>query len=139
MTPDSSHGDNILRECLELVQFNRELSLGGPRLKELQRELEHLLEKPWHGCLPESQMEFVCEINIHPPQPTSVGRTGVFLFPNLSVCPECGSAQFTIPAKELRVLHQRQLPKQLRICGPRSRRGQNKTECPEDDPSSVGW
>jgi hypothetical protein len=64
MRPDSSCARqlNILRECLELVRFNNELDQCGPRLRELEHELERAINAPPIACVPATTMELVSEI-----------------------------------------------------------------------------
>jgi hypothetical protein len=100
---------DILQGCLELVQFNEELNQGGPTLAELKCRLEQAADARCPKCAFESQMQFVTEVNVHLPNPYSE-QVGIFLFPRLSVCPNCGSAQFKVPSEDLRRLVQQAKP-----------------------------
>lgn len=55
-------------------------------------------------CESEDQRQFQAEINIHFAGLEALNKAGVLLFPTVLICLNCGSAQFTIPEKELRQL-----------------------------------
>jgi hypothetical protein len=52
-------------------------------------------------CTSTNQAEFPAEVNIHFPGLSNAGKPGVFVFPKLLVCLDCGSSSFTTPAFEL--------------------------------------
>jgi hypothetical protein len=51
-------------------------------------------------CQSNNQREFSAEINIHP----SAFEGGIFVFPKLVVCLDCGFTEFSLPKTELRLL-----------------------------------
>ena len=53
------------------------------------------------SCGSSNQAEFTAETLIHSGGLKNLDKPGVWLFPELLVCLECGSAQATIPASEL--------------------------------------
>ena len=52
-------------------------------------------------CTSSNQTEFPAEVHIHFPHLRNGGKPGVFVFPRLLVCLDCGSSSFTIAASEL--------------------------------------
>lgn len=56
------------------------------------------------ACNSESTRTFRSEVLIHFPGLDGLKKPIVFLFPVLIVCFQCGSAEFKVPEKELRVL-----------------------------------
>ena len=56
------------------------------------------------SCESHNQAEFTAEINLHFRGSRNIDNPGVFMFPNVSVCLDCGSSRFTIPEAELRKL-----------------------------------
>jgi len=56
------------------------------------------------SCGSEKQAEFGAEMNIHFPGLKSGGKPGVWVFPKVVVCFDCGLALFTTPEAELRLL-----------------------------------
>lgn len=56
------------------------------------------------SCKSEKQAEFGAEMNIHFPSPEGLDKAGVWVFPKLMVCFDCGSALFAIAETELRLL-----------------------------------
>ena len=52
-------------------------------------------------CTSKNQTEFPAEVNIHFPDLRNVDKVGVFVFPRLLVCRDCGSSSFMTPAPEL--------------------------------------
>jgi hypothetical protein len=53
-------------------------------------------------CGSTSQMEFPAEVNIHFPSCLrNADEVGVFVYPRLLVCRDCGSSSFMTPAPEL--------------------------------------
>ena len=57
-------------------------------------------------CASDSQRSFNGEIAIHFPGLNGLDKPIVWVFPNLAVCLACGSAEFIVPERELRVLVQ---------------------------------
>jgi hypothetical protein len=55
-------------------------------------------------CQSANQREFTAEINIHFPGSKGLTIPTVCVFPPLSVCLDCGAAQFTIHEPELKKL-----------------------------------
>lgn len=60
--------------------------------------------KNCHGCGSPRQRAFSGEVGIHFPGIEGLNKPLVFVFPKLSVCFDCGIAQFIVPEKELQVL-----------------------------------
>jgi hypothetical protein len=56
------------------------------------------------SCLSSNRCEFSAEMNIHFPGMTGLTMPTVWVFPSLHVCLQCGSAEFNIPAEQLRAL-----------------------------------
>jgi hypothetical protein len=56
---------------------------------------------PCTVCTSGNQREFPAEVNIHFPGLRNSGNPGVFVFPKLLVCLDCGSSTFTTPTTEL--------------------------------------
>ena len=52
-------------------------------------------------CNSSNQAEFPSEVNIHLPGLKSADEPGVFVFPILLVCLDCGTSTFTTPQSEL--------------------------------------
>jgi hypothetical protein len=49
------------------------------------------------SCRSHNQAEFTAEMIVHLPGPENLDKPGVWLFPQLSVCLDCGVSRFTIP------------------------------------------
>ena len=49
------------------------------------------------SCQSLNQAEFTAEMIVHLPGRENIGKPGVWLFPKLSVCVDCGVSRFTIP------------------------------------------
>jgi len=47
-------------------------------------------------CLSRNQIEMNTEINIHYGGPADYGDPGIFLYPKVMVCLDCGVSQFTV-------------------------------------------
>jgi hypothetical protein len=62
-------------------------------------------------CVSGTQAEVTAEINIQFSGATNIDRPGIFVFPNLLVCLECGFSRFTMPETELAM---------LAMCSPRN-------------------
>lgn len=52
-------------------------------------------------CTSRHQAEFNAEVNIHFPGLTNADKPGIFVFPKLLVCLNCGFSRFMTPASEL--------------------------------------
>ena len=52
-------------------------------------------------CASGNQREFPAEVNIHFPGFKNADKPGIFVFPILLVCLDCGSSSFMTPASEL--------------------------------------
>ena len=57
-------------------------------------------------CASDSQRSFNGEIAVHFPLVDGLRQPIVWVFPKLAVCLACGSAEFIVPERELRVLVQ---------------------------------
>jgi hypothetical protein len=58
------------------------------------------------ACTSDNQSSFNCEIAIHFPGLKGLEKPIVWVFPKLAVCLRCGSTEFIVPERELRVLVQ---------------------------------
>ena len=56
---------------------------------------------PCTFCGSGNQREFPGEVNIHLPDLRTSHNAGVFVFPRLLVCLDCGSSMFMTPTSEL--------------------------------------
>ena len=56
------------------------------------------------SCRSENQRKFNSEINVHLSGLKNLDKPPVFVFPRLSVCLDCGFAEFAIPEAELCLL-----------------------------------
>jgi hypothetical protein len=59
---------------------------------------------PCQSCGSINQSKFKGEIVIHFPGPKNIDKTGVWVFPDLVLCLDCGAAEFAVPEAELRLL-----------------------------------
>ena len=59
---------------------------------------------PCKSCGSVNQSKFIGEICIHFPELKKVDKPVVWVFPELVVCLDCGTAQFAVPEGELRQL-----------------------------------
>ena len=59
------------------------------------------------SCHSRNQQQFPAEINIHFPGIKGLDKPTVWVFPTISVCLDCGAAQFTIPDRERKQLADR--------------------------------
>lgn len=59
------------------------------------------------SCGSEKLGNFTSEICIHFPGLRNVDMPGVFVFPGITICLNCGMAQFVIPTAELHLLAKR--------------------------------
>ena len=53
------------------------------------------------GCLSRNQVEMNTEINIHYSSVAYPGNPGIFVFPTVMICLDCGVSQFTVDEDEL--------------------------------------
>jgi hypothetical protein len=56
------------------------------------------------SCGSGKQITFPAEINIHHTGLNNLDKPGVFVFPNVLVCLDCGYSRFTTPETELALL-----------------------------------
>ena len=59
---------------------------------------------PCERCDSQNQKTFGSEVAIHFPGLDGLNKPIVWVFPRLSVCLNCGFTDFTVPARELKVL-----------------------------------
>ena len=57
-----------------------------------------------HSCSSKNQQLFNGEVAVHFAGRDGLNKPIVWVFPKLTVCVDCGVAQFTVPEQELRVL-----------------------------------
>ena len=57
-----------------------------------------------NSCESDRQSKFPAEVAIHFKGLEDLKKPIVWVFPELSVCPVCGAAKFTVPEAELRLL-----------------------------------
>jgi hypothetical protein len=55
-------------------------------------------------CSSEKQEKFNTEMNIHFPGREGLDKPTVWVFPQVTVCLDCGFAEFSVPETELRTL-----------------------------------
>jgi hypothetical protein len=56
------------------------------------------------SCSSENQAKFNVEMNVHFPGLKNASRPSVWLFPEVLICLNCGSATFSVPSVELALL-----------------------------------
>jgi hypothetical protein len=56
---------------------------------------------PCTSCGSGKQAERIAEVLIHFPGLKDIDKPGVWLFPTLTVCLDCGFSRFTVPETEL--------------------------------------
>ena len=56
------------------------------------------------SCPSHKQVKFSAEMNIHFTGLKNIDKPGVWLFPEVLVCLDCGSSQFSVPSIELALL-----------------------------------
>lgn len=103
-----------------LTEKRREIgSFGQPRLRtegpEINREnpcklapsipMETVM--PCKSCRSVNQSKFSGEMGIHFPGLKNIDKPVVWVFPELVVCLDCGTAEFPVPEAELRLLAKR--------------------------------
>jgi len=59
------------------------------------------------SCQSSKQVELPSEIAIHFPGRENLSTPHVFVFPDIVVCLDCGSADFTVPEVELQSIRER--------------------------------
>ncbi len=59
---------------------------------------------PCKSCGSVNQSKFTAEMAIHFPGLKNIDKPVVWVFPELVVCLDCGTAQFAVPEAELRQL-----------------------------------
>jgi hypothetical protein len=57
---------------------------------------------PCKSCKSLNQSKFTAEIAIHFPELNYIDKPAVWVFPEVVVCLNCGTAEFTVPEAELR-------------------------------------
>ena len=70
----------------------------GPRLLGRERTVN------CKSCGSDKQSKFTGEIGIHFPGLKNIDKPVVWVFPELVVCLDCGTAEFAVPETELRLL-----------------------------------
>ena len=65
---------------------------------------------PCDACSSPNVTEFTVEMMIHFMDIQSARNPGVFAFPQVYMCLDCGAARFTTPDSELRILRERMRP-----------------------------
>jgi len=58
------------------------------------------------SCASGNEAEFAAEVNIHFPDVKNLDKPGVFVFPRVLVCLDCGFSRFTISGTELALLQE---------------------------------
>jgi hypothetical protein len=58
------------------------------------------------SCKSVNLREFRAEIGIHFPGLRNIDKPVVWVFPELAVCLDCGTAEFVVPEAEIRLLAQ---------------------------------
>ena len=59
---------------------------------------------PCKSCKSLNQSKFTAEIAIHFPELNNIDKPVVWVFPEVVVCLNCGTAEFAVPEAELREL-----------------------------------
>jgi len=59
---------------------------------------------PCKSCGSVNQSKFTAEMAIHFPGQKNIDKPAVWIFPELIVCLDCGTAEFAVPEAELRRL-----------------------------------
>ncbi len=59
------------------------------------------------SCQSTSQVELPTEIAIHFPGRENLNKPHVFVFPDIVICLDCGSTNFTVPEAELQSIRER--------------------------------
>lgn len=80
---------------------------SSPQEKEMKTEREPAEVISCKSCLSNRQMEFLGEICLHfQGGLQGLSKPPVWVFPQVLVCVDCGSAQFAVPGAELKVMQQ---------------------------------
>jgi hypothetical protein len=56
------------------------------------------------SCGSVNHREFIAEMGIHSPGIKSIDKSIVWVFPQLTVCLNCGMAEFVVPEADLRLI-----------------------------------
>jgi len=59
---------------------------------------------PCSACASEKQVGVPAEMILHFTGPKNLDKPGVWLFPKVLLCLDCGSSRFSVPEKELALL-----------------------------------
>jgi hypothetical protein len=59
---------------------------------------------PCASCASNNQIEFATELGVHYPSFRNRKTPSVLVFPQVSICMDCGLSLFTVPETELRML-----------------------------------
>jgi len=59
---------------------------------------------PCKSCGSANQSKFIGEIGIHFPGFKNIDKPIVWVFPEIVICLDCGTAEFAVPEAELRLL-----------------------------------
>jgi hypothetical protein len=59
---------------------------------------------PCNSCESVNQKKFSVEMGIHSPELENIDKPVVWVFPDLVICLDCGTAEFAVPEAELRQL-----------------------------------
>ena len=59
---------------------------------------------PCKSCGAANQSKFTAEIAIHFPGLKNINKPVVWVFPEIVICLDCGTAEFAVPEAELRLL-----------------------------------
>lgn len=62
---------------------------------------------PCKSCGSANQKKFIGEMGIRSPGLKNIEKPTVWVFPQLIVCLDCGTAEFVVPETELRLLAKR--------------------------------
>jgi hypothetical protein len=68
---------------------------------EVPNSLDNAAPMGCRSCESENRKKFVGEIGIRSPGLKNIDQPIVFIFPELSVCLDCGTAEFVVPEAEL--------------------------------------
>jgi hypothetical protein len=63
-----------------------------------------VVDMPCKSCGSTNQRKFTGEMGIHFPGLKNIDKPVVWVFPELVVCLDCGTAEFAIPDEEMRQL-----------------------------------
>ena len=91
--------DSILQMERHLPYTARKRASGGTSCRR-----PIILSQSCPSCRSANQRGFNSEVNIHFPGMKGLNIPTVWVFPKISVCMDCGTAQFTIPDAERKEL-----------------------------------